>query len=128
GERIELDATILTLCSSGIFGGGMRIAPDARIDDGALELVSVSGIGRRQLLRLFPRVYKGTHTTLDAVDITPVREVTVGLRHGRSVRAYADGEPRAVLPLTARVLPGAVRLLADLPGAPGGADYSGGTP
>lgn len=120
GERIEVDATILTLCSSGIFGGGMRIAPEARIDDGMLELVTVSGIGRAQLLRVFPRVYKGTHTSLDAVDIRPVREISVGLRHGRSVRAYADGEPRTELPLTARVLPGAVRLLADLPSGTGG--------
>ncbi|WP_299305237.1 diacylglycerol kinase family protein [uncultured Brachybacterium sp.] len=126
GERIELDATILTLCSSGIFGGGMRIAPESRIDDGTLELVTVSGIGRSQLLRFFPRVYRGTHTALEAVDIQPVREVTVGLRHGRSLRAYADGEPRSLLPLTARVLPGAVRLLAELPDASETADDSGG--
>lgn len=117
GERIEKDATVLTLCSSGVFGGGMRMVPDARLDDGVLELAAVSGIGRAQLLRLFPRVFAGTHTGLDAVDIRPVREVTIGLRHGRDVRAYADGEPRALLPLTARVLPGAVRLLAELPAA-----------
>lgn len=116
-ERIEVDATVLTLCSSGVFGGGMRMVPDARIDDGVLELATVSGIGRLELLRLFPRVFAGTHTSLEAVDIRPVREVTVGLRHGRGLRAYADGEARAVLPLTARVLPGAVRLLADLESA-----------
>ncbi|HEX7349674.1 diacylglycerol/lipid kinase family protein [Brachybacterium sp.] len=113
GERLDVDATILTLCSSGVFGRGMKMVPDARIDDGQLELATVSGIGRAQLLRLFPKVFAGTHTSLDAVDIRPVREVRVGLRHGRSLRAYADGEPRAMLPLTARVLPGAVRLLAD---------------
>lgn len=126
GERIELDATILTLCSSGVFGGGMKIAPGSRIDDGRLELVTVAGIGRGQLVRFFPRVYKGTHTSLDAVDIRPVREVTVGLRHGRPMRAYADGEPRAELPLRARVLPGAIRLLAELPTAAGGAHEDGG--
>ena len=115
GERIELDATILTLCSSGVFGRGMRIVPDARIDDGVLELASVSGIGRSELLRFFPRVFKGTHTDLAAMSIQPVREVTVGLRHGRTLRAYADGEARCLLPVTARVLPGAVRLLADIP-------------
>jgi diacylglycerol kinase (ATP) len=117
GERIELDATILTLSSSGVFGGGMRMVPDARVDDGVLELTSVQGLRRPQLLRFFPRVFRGTHTALDALDIRPVREVTVGLRHGRALRAYADGEPRALLPLTARVLPGAVRLLVDLSAA-----------
>lgn len=121
GERIELDATVLTLCNSGIFGGGMRFVPDARIDDGQLELAVVSGLGRARLLRLFPRVFAGTHTELDAVDIRSVRTLTIGLRHGRDVRAYADGEPRTLLPLTARVLPGAVRLLADPAPGIGGA-------
>ncbi|MDN5599494.1 MAG: diacylglycerol/lipid kinase family protein [Brachybacterium sp.] len=113
GERIELDATVLTLCNSGMFGRGMRMVPDARIDDGRLELATVAGIGRTQLLRLFPRVFAGTHTSLPVVDIRPVEQVTVGLRHGPALRAYADGEPRTLLPLTARVLPGAVRLLAE---------------
>src|SRR5699024_5620320 len=89
----------------------------SRIDDGVLELATVSGIGRAQLLRLFPRVFAGTHTSLAAVDIRPVQQLTIGLRHGRTLRAYADGEPRTVLPLSARVLPGAVRLLAELPPA-----------
>ncbi len=114
GERFEIDAPLLSLCSSGVYGGGMQMVPNARIDDGQLELLSVEGRGRRDLLRFFPRVFKGTHTQLEGVRIRPVREVTVGLRHGRSLRAYADGEARSLLPLTARVLPGAVRLLADL--------------
>lgn len=113
GERIEVDATVVTLCNSGMFGRGMQMVPDARIDDGVLELATVSDLGRLQLLRLFPRVFAGTHTSLPAVDIRPVEQVTVGLRHGRSLHAYADGEPRTLLPLTARVLPGAVRLLAE---------------
>ena len=113
GERLEVDAAVLTLCSSGVFGRGMRIAPDARVDDGMLELVTVSGLSRPQLLRLFPRVFAGTHTSLDAVDIRPVERVTVGLRDGRALRAYADGESSSLLPLSARVLPGAVRLLAE---------------
>ena len=117
GGRIEVDATVLTLCNSGMFGRGMRMVPHARIDDGVLELATVSGIGRAQLLRLFPRVFAGTHTSLAAVDIRPVQQLTIGLRHGRTLRAYADGEPRTVLPLSARVLPGAVRLLAELPPA-----------
>ncbi|ASK64578.1 sphingosine kinase [Brachybacterium avium] len=113
GERIEVDATVLALCNSGMFGRGMRMVPDARIDDGKLELAIVSGVGRAQLLRLLPRVFAGTHTSLAAVDIRPVEQLTIGLRHGRGLRAYADGEARALLPLTARVLPGAVRLLAE---------------
>nr|WP_245354909.1 diacylglycerol kinase family protein [Brachybacterium sacelli] len=114
GERIELDATLVTLSNSGTFGGGMRVVPDARLEDGSLELVTLEKVGRQELLRFFPRVFRGTHTSVDGFGIRPVREVTVGLRHGRSLRCYADGEPRALLPITARLLPGAVRLLADV--------------
>src|SRR5699024_2990941 len=45
GEPADLDATLLTVCNSGTFGGGMRIAPGARLDDGMLDLVTVSGLG-----------------------------------------------------------------------------------
>lgn len=119
-ERIEVDAMVLTLCNSGVFGRGMWIAPGARVDDGKLELATVSGLSRPQLLRLFPRVFAGTHTTLDAFDLRSVERITVGLRDGRALRAYADGEASSLLPLTARVLPGAVRLLAEPSPALGG--------
>src|SRR5699024_2849317 len=113
GEPADLDATLLTVCNSGTFGGGMRIAPGARLDDGMLDLVTVSGLGRAELLRFFPRVFRGAHTDLEEFEVRSVRTVTVGLRHGRALRAYSDGEPRSLLPVTAAVLPGAVRLLAD---------------
>lgn len=115
GERIEIDATLLTVSNTGLFGGGMRVVPDARVDDGQLELVTLEGLSRIQLLRFFPRVFRGTHTSVRGFATRPVREVTVGLRHGRGLRAYADGEARALIPLTVRVLPGAVRLLAEVP-------------
>src|SRR5699024_2101431 len=55
----------------------------------------------------------GAHTDLEEFEVRSVRTVTVGLRHGRALRAYSDGEPRSLLPVTAAVLPGAARLLAD---------------
>lgn len=114
GERIEVDAPLVSLCNSGVYGGGMRLVPDALLDDGQLELAMVQGLSRPRLLRFFPKVFSGTHTDVPGFSIQQVRELTIGLRHGRALRAYADGEARALLPITARVLPGAVRLLADL--------------
>src|SRR5699024_12332961 len=46
GDRVEVDATVVTLCNTGMYGRGMRMVPHARIDDGVLELATVSGIGR----------------------------------------------------------------------------------
>lgn len=115
GERIELDATFVTVCNSGFFGGGMHLVPSARVDDGLLDVVTLRDVGRTTLMRFLPRVFRGTHTTVPGFDITPARTITVGLRDDRSLRTYADGEARALLPITARVLPGAVRILADPP-------------
>lgn len=114
GERIEVDAPLVSLCNSGVYGGGMRLVPDARLDDGLLDLAMVRDLSRSSLLRFFPKVFSGRHTDVPGFSIQPVRELTIGLRHGRALRAYADGEARALLPITARVLPGSVRLLADL--------------
>lgn len=119
GEREELDASLLSLCSTGIYGGGMRVAPTSRVDDGLLELVSVGRLSRTSLLRFFPRVFHGTHTSVRQFSVREVREIRVGLRDSSLLRTYADGEPRALLPIRARVLPGAVRILAELPGGAG---------
>lgn len=117
--RQELDASLLTLCNTGVFGGGMRLVPGARPDDGALELVSLAGLGRGELVRFFPRVYRGTHTDIPGFAVREVREITVGLCEDRSLRTYADGDPRALLPVRARVLPGAVRIATELPASAG---------
>ncbi|MFC0674296.1 diacylglycerol/lipid kinase family protein [Brachybacterium hainanense] len=113
-ERYEVDATLLTVANTGVFGGGLRFVPGAVVDDGLLDLATVAGARRRDLLAMLPRLRRGTHVSHPAFSVRRVREVTVGLRHGRDVRAYADGEPRALLPVTMRVAPGAVRILADL--------------
>lgn len=92
------------------FGGGMMIAPDARPDDGLLDLVIVEEIPRYRLLAVFPRVYKGTHITHPAVTI--VRTRSARLTIDRTMEMYGGGE--ALLPLQAgepvevEVVPGGV--------------------
>lgn len=116
GPREELDASLVTIANTGVFGGGMRIVPDARVDDGLLDLATLTGLGRGGLVRFFPRVYRGTHLDVPGFSVRPARRIRVGLREDRELRSYADGEPRALLPVEAEVLPGAVRILAELPG------------
>lgn len=113
GPREEIETSLLSICSTGWYGGGMHLVPSARMDDGAADLVTLTGVGRATLLRFFPRVFRGTHTGVPGFAVRPVHEVTVGLRTGEAQRAFADGEAAAQLPLTVRVLPGAVRLLVD---------------
>lgn len=75
------------------FGGGMHIAPTARLDDGQLDLVIVRPVGLATLLRVFPRVYRGQHLDHPAVRTARLREAR--LRSATPWTVYADGEPIA---------------------------------
>lgn len=118
GPREDVDASLITVANTGVFGGGMRLVPDAAVDDGVLSLVTLTGLGRAGLVRFFPRVYRGTHTSIPGFSVREAREVVVGVRDGRELRSYADGDSRALLPVRARILPGAVRVLMDLQASP----------
>jgi diacylglycerol kinase (ATP) len=95
------------------FGGGMRIAPEARIDDGLLDLVIVREIPRRTLLNVFPRVYLGRHVTHPAVAI--VRTARVAITLDRDMWVYGGGEmvqpAPAGVPVTIEVAPGALAVV-----------------
>lgn len=122
GYRITLDgvtqertALLVAVANTRFLGGGMRMAPHARTDDGRLDVVLVDPVSRATLARVFPRIYRGTHTTFHAVHTYRAREVTLEHAPGLGARpptAMADGEPIAPLPLTMTVRPGALRVVA----------------
>ncbi len=70
-------AVLIGLVNSPFTGGGMRFAPDAKIDDGVLYIFIVKEISKLELLRVFPRVYKGTHTSHPSVEILKCKEVKI---------------------------------------------------
>lgn len=84
-------AILAALANSPCFGGGMRIAPEARLDDGRLDLVIVERIAKIKLVGLFPRVYGGSHIRHRSVRWLRIRQAT--LRADRPLTLYADGEP-----------------------------------
>jgi len=86
----EGEAILAALANSPCFGGGMRIAPDAVIDDGRLDLVIVERISKLKLLGLFPRVYGGSHIRHPAV--RSFRVGSVKLQASRPLTFFADGE------------------------------------
>jgi diacylglycerol kinase (ATP) len=90
-------------------GGGMKITPDAVLDDGVLDLFIVKPLTRIRFLAVFPKVFSGRHTGNRAVHLRRVRRVEI---RADNVVAYADGERIGPLPLTVEVVPGAVRMLA----------------
>jgi YegS/Rv2252/BmrU family lipid kinase len=91
------------------YGGGMRLAPDAALDDGAFDVVTVAAVPKRRFLRGLPRVFSGRHVLNDEVAVR--RASTVTIAADRPFALYADGDPIAELPATVRTLPAAVRVI-----------------
>jgi len=110
GEMRTYRGYSVAVANSGVFGGGMYLVPDAELDDGQLEVVTSGEVPRRRYLLNLPKVFKGTHVDEPELDIVPAREVTFSA--DRPFIAYADGDPIAECPVTVRVLPRALKVLA----------------
>ncbi|MFF8617872.1 diacylglycerol kinase [Streptomyces sp. NPDC015350] len=115
GPVREIEATLIAVGNGSTYGGGMRICADAVMDDGLFDVTVVGNCSRTTLLKVFPRVYRGTHLDHPAVTVHRVSSIELA---AAGVTAYADGEQLGALPLTAHCVPGAVRVLA--PGPSGG--------
>src|SRR4051812_6189181 len=110
GTGRAFDGYSVAVANTGIFGGGMHLVPDARVDDGLLDVVLMDDMAKRRYLANLPRVFKGTHVDEPGLHFLRGREVA--FHADRPFRLYADGDPIAELPATIRIEPGALRVLA----------------
>jgi len=106
----EFDGYSVAVSNSGVYGSGMFLVPDARMDDGLLDVVLVEAVPKRRYLANLPRVFKGTHLEEPARHL--LRGRSVSFHADRPFTAYADGDPIAELPATVDVVPGTLRVLA----------------
>jgi diacylglycerol kinase (ATP) len=109
GEEHDHTGYTVVAANSGYYGSGRLIAPDARVDDGLLDVVMISEAPRRLFFALMNELKSGTHVRRPQVRILRGREIRISA--DREVPYGADGEVDAVLPVTARVRPGALRVL-----------------
>jgi diacylglycerol kinase (ATP) len=105
----ETDAMLVAVGNAKSYGAGMKVTPDAEVDDGLLDITVLGPLSKPAFLKAFPRVFKGTHVTHPAVTIRRAKVVTI---ESDGVTAYADGEYLADLPITCECVPGAVQMLA----------------
>ncbi|MFF0819865.1 diacylglycerol/lipid kinase family protein [Micromonospora haikouensis] len=108
GEPLECDAVLVAVGNCASYGGGMRICPDADPTDGLLDVVVGGRFDRRTLIRVKPRIYRGTHVRHPLVSSHRARTVELA---AEGITTYADGERCLDLPVTVTAVPGAVRLL-----------------
>jgi diacylglycerol kinase (ATP) len=90
------------------FGGGMRVAPQADIADGLLDVVTVGDMGKMEMLRAFPTIYKGTHIHHPKVKMD--RATQVGISSPESFLVQADGEFLGEGPVSFRLMPSALSI------------------
>lgn len=108
GDTWRQGAMLISVANGQSIGGGMRITPAGRVDDGLLDLFIVKPLSRAAFLAVFPKVFSGQHLGHPAVEIRQVRKVRIS---AANIKAYADGERIGALPLTIEAVSGAVRIL-----------------
>lgn len=108
GEVRETEATLVAVGNTAAYGGGMRICPDADPRDGLFDITVVGPASRATLVKVFPRVFKGTHVSHPVVSVHRARSIELA---APGLIGYHDGERLGPLPLTARCVPGAVRVI-----------------
>ncbi|MFF0597724.1 YegS/Rv2252/BmrU family lipid kinase [Streptomyces antibioticus] len=109
GEEHTHRGYTVVAANSAYYGSGRLIAPDARLDDGLLDVVMIRHAPRHLFFTLMNELKTGAHVHRPEVQILRGREIRI--EADRPVPYGTDGEVDAVLPVAARVLPGALSVL-----------------
>ncbi len=107
--RHDGPAVVVAFANGPAYGGGIRIAPDAQLDDGKLDICVVGKIGKVRVLRLFPSVYSGRHLSISEVKYLQAEYLRLDTEQPMEV--YADGEYVCRTPVEVTVKTAALRVI-----------------
>jgi diacylglycerol kinase (ATP) len=116
GRAHDIETVMLSIGNTAYFGGGMKICPGAAPADGQVEVAIIGRVSRLTLLRVFPKVFEGAHTTHPKV--TMLRGSCVRIGGDPSITVWADGEPIGTLPCELDIVPGALQVAGACQPAP----------
>jgi len=105
-ERI----TSVSVCNGRFFGGGMLVAPEARLDDGLFDVVVWKGLGLADLALKRRMLYDGSHVRLPQTEVLRARTLEAEPVGEARVLLDVDGDPAGLLPARFTLLPGALRV------------------
>ncbi len=104
GLKISTRAMLIAIGNGSSYGGGMKACPGAEVNDGLFDVMVLSPISKLRFLKVFPRVYSGSHVSHPAVKIYRGKEISIDA----DAIAYADGERVGPLPVKAETIRGAL--------------------
>ena len=108
GDSVEVEATLVTVANGASYGGGMKVCPNAELNDGLFDVMVLGKVSRIELLKVFPKVYSGRHVGHPAVTFYRCMEIEI-IGSGSS---FADGEPISTLPLSVQCVSNALKVWA----------------
>lgn len=115
--HLEIDDKIFThigytvaVANGGIYGGGLKLAPDASLEDGLLDIVLIGEISKIRMLQNFPKAFKGKHIHEPGVTILRGKKIKINME--KTFDVYADGDVIAKLPVDIIVKPAALRIIS----------------
>jgi diacylglycerol kinase (ATP) len=112
-DRREKRLTVTNLCiaNARYFGGGMKIAPEAKLDDGQFDIVSIGDLSALKILTNAHQLYLGTHLSMEQVHHAHARRITARpVQADEKIAIEIDGELPGSLPATFEILPQALRV------------------
>ena len=111
GRERRLTVKNLCIANARYFGGGMKIAPQAKLDDGQFDVITIGDMSALRILTNAHKLYRGTHLEMEDVYQARARIVTARpARKQEKVAIEVDGELPGYLPATFEILPGALRV------------------
>jgi YegS/Rv2252/BmrU family lipid kinase len=114
-ERREVDAFMIAICNGCYFGGGMHVAPMAKLDDGRFEVVSIDAPSKLAFPELSKHLYEGTHLSRPGTQHFACDRIAIDLESERARDLFlleVDGEPLGGLPLEVELVPKALSVRA----------------
>lgn len=109
-EEKPLNTINFCVCNSRFFGGGMKIAPDAVINDGFFDVVNIGDIKTAKILLKGYTLYRGSHLSLPEVKSTRARKIEVSPMNSEEIHIEVDGELPGKLPAVFEILPKALKV------------------
>lgn len=107
----QLVVSNLCVANARYFGGGMKIAPQAKLIDGRFDVISVGDLSAMKIFTSAPRIYTGSHLSMPEVSHTLARKITIRPQDRQAeVALEVDGELPGRLPASFQIVPQALRV------------------